>query len=89
MRRRKNLSAISLTEEEKKWMADEIKGFYLDERGEDIGIIEQQQLLDLFVERLGPVVYDKGLDDARRWYQSQMENLESDYYLLYKKDGRK
>ena len=42
MRRRKNLSAISLTEEEKKWMADEIKGFYLDERGEDIGIIEQQ-----------------------------------------------
>ena len=42
MRRRKNLSAISLTEEEKKWMADEINGFYLDERGEDIGIIEQQ-----------------------------------------------
>lgn len=87
MRKRKSLSAISLTDEEKKWLASEIRAFYLDERGEDIGIIEQQQLLDLFVERLGPVVYDKGLDDARKWYQSQMENLESDYYLLYKGNG--
>lgn len=87
MRRRKSLSSISLTDEEKKWIADEIKAFYLDERGEDIGIIEQQQLIDLFVEKLGPVIYDKGLDDARKWYQRQMENLESDYYLLYKKEG--
>ena len=86
MRKRKNLSAISLTDEEKKWFADEIKAFYMDERGEDIGIIEQQQLIDLFVEKLGPVIYDKGLDDARKWYQRQMENLESDYYLLYKKE---
>ena len=83
MRRRKSLSAISLTDDEKKWIADEIKAFYLDERGEEIGIIEQQQLMDLFVEKLGPVLYDKGLDDARKWYQRQMENLESDYYLLY------
>lgn len=86
MRRRKSLSAISLTDEEKKWFADEIKAFYLDERGEDIGIIEQQQLIDLFVEKLGPIIYDKGLDDARKWYQSQMENMESDYYLLYRGD---
>ena len=86
MRRRKSLSAISLTDEEKKWFADEIKALYLDERGEDIGIIEQQQLIDLFVEKLGPIIYDKGLDDARKWYQSQMENMESDYYLLYRGD---
>ena len=86
MRRRKSLSAISLTDEEKKWFADEIQAFYLDERGEDIGIIEQQQLIDLFVEKLGPIIYDKGLDDARKWYQSQMENMESDYYLLYRGD---
>ena len=86
MRRRKSISAISLTDEEKKWFADEIKAFYLDERGEDIGIIEQQQLIDLFVEKLGPIIYDKGLDDARKWYQSQMENMESDYYLLYRGD---
>ena len=50
MRRRKSLSAISLTDDEKKWIADEIKAFYLDERGEEIGFIEQQQLMDLFVE---------------------------------------
>lgn len=85
--RRERLSKISLTDQEKKWISDEIKAFYLDERGEDIGIIEQQQLMDLFVEKLGPVIYDKGLDDAIKWYRRQMENLESDYYLLYKKEG--
>lgn len=85
--RRERLSKIPLTDQEKKWISDEIKAFYLDKRGEDIGIIEQQQLLDLFVEQLGPLLYDKGLDDARKWYQRQMENLESDYYLLYKGNG--
>lgn len=85
--RREHLSKISLTDHEKKRISDEIKAFYLDERGEDIGIIEQQQLFDLFVEQLGPLLYDKGLDDPRKWYQRQMENLESDYYLLYKENG--
>ena len=85
--KREKFPVISLNDREKKWILDEIKAFYLDERGEDIGIIEQQQLFDLFVEKLGPVLYDRGLDDAKAWYQRQMENMESDYYLLYREKG--
>lgn len=75
---------IKLSDEQKKQIAGEIKAFYLDVRGEEIGIIEEQQILELFCEYLAPIVYNKALDDAQRWLKEQMGNLEADYYLLYK-----
>lgn len=87
MRERKRSSLnqfISLSEEEKKRIMEEIRAFYLDERDEEIGIIEQQQILDLFLEFLAPAAYNKGLDDAMQWYKKQQENMESDFYMLYK-----
>lgn len=86
--RRKNLAAVPLTQEQKKYVKEEIAAFYHDVRGTEIGIIEQEQLLELFTETLGPVIYDKALDDVRQWYRRQQENMESDYYLLYKGDVR-
>ncbi len=82
---RQNLNTvIQLTNEQKIHLLDEIKTFYLDVRGDEIGIIEQHQVFDLFMEQLAPVIYNKALDDAQRWYKTQQDNLESDYYLLYR-----
>lgn len=78
------LTCFSLTDEEKKQLLSEIEAFYLDERGEEIGIIHQQQLLDLFLEKLAPAVYNKALDDAKKWHAQVLDNMESDYYMLYK-----
>lgn len=82
---RKSLNeVIKLSDEQKKQIADEVKAFYLDVRGEQIGMIEEQQIIDLFCEHLAPIVYNKALDDAQRWFKEQIGNLEADYYLLYK-----
>lgn len=82
---RRNLNgAIQLNDKQKKELASEIKAFYLDVRGEEIGIIEEQQLLDLFCEHLAPMIYNKALDDAMRWLKGQAENIEVDYYTLYR-----
>ena len=75
---------IKLSEEQKKHIAEEVRAFYLDVRGEQIGMIEEQQIIDLFCEYLAPIVYNKALDDAQHWLKTQMGNLETDYYLLYK-----
>lgn len=56
IRTKQSLACISLTDEEKKHLMSEIEAFYLDERGEEIGIIHQQQLLDLFLEKLAPAI---------------------------------
>ena len=82
--RKKLNEAISLSDTQKKLLAGEIKAFYLDVRGEEIGMIEEQQLLDLFLEHLAPIVYNKALDDSMHWLKEQMGNMEADYYLLYK-----
>lgn len=82
---RKNLNgAMQLSEKQKNQLASEIKAFYLDTRGEEIGMIEEQQLLDLFLEHLAPIVYNKALDDSMSWLKEQVENMEVDYYSLYK-----
>lgn len=82
---RKNLNgAIQLSDKQKNQLASEIKAFYLDTRGEEIGMIEEQQLLDLFLEHLAPIVYNKALDDSMSWLKEQVENMEVDYYSLYK-----
>lgn len=84
MAKRKPVQILSLTDAEKKKITEEIKAFYLDVRGEEIGMIEEQQIMDFFLETLGSVIYNKALDDAFRWHKQVSENMESDYYGLYK-----
>lgn len=84
--KRESLTGIKLNDDEKKKMCNEIAAFYLDERDEKIGIIAQQRILDMFMENLAPVIYNKALDEAKSWHRQQMENLESDYYMLYQEE---
>ena len=84
MKSRKMIPQIKLSDAQKKKLNDEIKAFYLDERGEEIGIIEQMQLLELFEQKMAPIIYNKALDDAKQWFSQMMENVDSDYYTLYK-----
>lgn len=86
MRKRESLSKIKLSDSQKEKLNAEIKAFYLDERGEEIGMIEQMQLLDLFEDKMAPIIYDRALDDAKRWFMQMLENLDSDYYTLYKNE---
>ena len=60
-------------------MQEEIKAFYLDVRGEEIGMIEQMHLMELFEEKLAPIIYNRALDDAKLWFGQMMENMDSDY----------
>lgn len=79
-----NLQMISLTDEEKKAIMEEIHDFFDAEYGEDIGIIKQQHILDLFMKQLAPMIYNKALDDTMIWYKRQRDNMETDFYTLYK-----
>ena len=84
MKNRKMIPQIKLSDAQKKQLNDEIKAFYLDERREEIGMIEQMQLLELFEQKMAPIIYNRALDDARQWFTQMMENVDSDYYTLYK-----
>lgn len=81
---REAFTAFKLSEDEKKRLCEEIAAFYLDERDEEIGILGQQQILDFFMSNLAPAIYNKALDDAKDWHRQQLDNMETDYYMLYK-----
>ncbi len=49
---------LKMSDKQREQLKEEIKAFYLDVRGDAIGIIEQEQLLSLFMERLAPIVYN-------------------------------
>lgn len=86
MKKRERIPQIRLSDAQKEKLNDQIKAFYLDVRGEEIGMIEQMQLLELFEQHLAPIVYNRALDDAKRWFAQTMDNVESDFYALYKNE---
>lgn len=77
-------SNITLTSEEKKLLMNEIKNYFYEERGEEIGVIASESVLDFFMNTIGKSIYNKALDDAKIWFDNKIGNLESDYYGMYK-----
>ncbi len=78
------MAVIHLTDEQKKSMMEDIAYFFDSEYDEQIGLIKQMRILEFFTEELAPVIYNKALDDMMVWYKRQQDNMESDFYALYK-----
>ena len=77
-------NTFDFSPEEKKKMQEEIIYFFQEEREEDLGIIGAETILDFFLDVLGETIYNKALDDVKLWLTRNVENMESDYYALYK-----
>jgi uncharacterized protein (DUF2164 family) len=87
MKKKERLLCINLSNAQKQQLKDEIKAFYIDERGEEVNIIEQMQILNLFEEKMAPIIYNQALDDAKKWFVKMMDNLDCDYGTLYKNEN--
>ncbi len=74
---------IQIKEEEKRQIMEEIHYFFKEEYDLDLGVIGQETVYDFFLENLGKPVYNTALDDAKRFYDRQRDNMEADYYMLY------
>ncbi len=73
-----------LNEQDKARMCDEIAAFFREEHDLELGVIGTGKILDFFQEMLGERVYNRALDDAKRFYERYADNMETDYYALYK-----
>ncbi len=73
-----------LKEEDKKQMLEEIAYFFNEEYELDLGIIGRENIFDFFQDTLGKFIYNKALDDAKKFYERTASNMEADYYALYK-----
>lgn len=78
------MSMYPFEEKEKTQMCEEIAHFFREEHDLDLGIIGTGRILDFFQEMLGNRIYNKALDDAKKFYEKYADNMETDYYALYK-----
>lgn len=75
---------ITLTSEEKSQFLQEIVYYFEAERDERLGIIGSEKILDFFMDSLGAFIYNRALDDVKRWYDKRIQDVEADFYTLYK-----
>ncbi len=76
-----------LSEEKQKKMIDEIIGFFQDERGEEIGVIAAEEILDFFLQTIGIELFNKGVEDSIKFMRERIEGMELDMETMLKKES--
>ncbi len=84
MNKKSKSLGIDLSPELKKKLLDEIVYYFETEREEKLGIIASESVLDFFLDTMGPYLYNKALEDTKFWYGKKMEDVEADFYALFK-----
>ncbi|MDO8509985.1 MAG: DUF2164 domain-containing protein [bacterium] len=74
-----------LSKAKRKTCIDEIITFFKQKRGEKIGVIAAEDILDFFLQAIGKDIYNNGVEDSKKLLKRQFENLEVDLDLLLNK----
>jgi len=78
------MAEISFTNDEKTELVKQIQGYFRDELDQNIGQFPATFLLDFFTETIGPVYYNRGLQDAQVVLEERMDSLRDALYEIEK-----
>ena len=71
---------IELSEERRADLVGAVQSYFRDRHGEEIGELKASLLVDFFVARLGPPVYNQAIRDAHGFLQDKLVDLEGEFY---------
>ena len=71
---------IRLSDDRRAALTRSLQQFFRDEFDEEISAFRAEELLDFFVEKLGPSVYNQGVRDAAGFIQERLTDLEGEVY---------
>lgn len=63
-------------------MIADIQRFFEEERGEEIGEIAAENVLEFVKEHLGPHFYNQAIKDTKELVEQKMLSIEEDLYAL-------
>lgn len=66
---------IEISKEKKDGMIDAIKKYFSNEREEDLGDLAAALILDFFIEKLGPEIYNQGIQDSYTYMNEKIQDL--------------
>lgn len=71
---------IELDDTRREGLLRRAQSFYLEEFDEELSPFRAEQLLDFFVEALGPPIYNQGVQDARGYMVRKLDDLDGEVY---------
>lgn len=74
-----------LTEQQRKAAIDDIISFFSSERNEEIGILAAENILDIFLQKIGTHLYNRGIEDTKKFINDRFEELGMDIDISLKK----
>lgn len=69
------MGSIELGKEARDRMVSEIKAYFLEEREEDLGDLAAGLILDFFMDKLAPEIYNQAVYDSHRYMLERAEDL--------------
>ncbi|KQL40203.1 hypothetical protein AN960_06920 [Bacillus sp. FJAT-25509] len=70
-----------LSPDQQKFAITQLQTYFLQERDEELSELSSMLLLDFISQKLGPMFYNKGVEDSQRFMSERVEDL---YALLLK-----
>ena len=70
---------LKLTDEQKSGLCKKLVAIYFDEFDEEISDFKAERLLDAFLEKLAPAIYNTAVQDMKQFMFTQLEDMEAIY----------
>ena len=71
---------VRLSDERRAELLSAVRAFFLEEFDEDLSAFRAESLLDFFLGAVGPAAYNQGVQDARKFVQEKLDDLEGEVY---------
>lgn len=66
---------IKLSDDKRKSMISSIQTYFAKERDEDLGDLAAALILDFFMEKLAPEIYNQGVEDSYKFISDRIEDI--------------
>ncbi|NJD19914.1 MAG: DUF2164 domain-containing protein [Gemmatimonadetes bacterium] len=73
--------AIQLDDARREQLIRRLQGFFLKELDEDLSRFRAEQILDFHLDALGPQVYNQAVQDARKFMQERLDDLDAEVHV--------
>lgn len=75
---------LKLPKEQKTLMIERLQDYFYEERAEELGDLPAELMLDHMIKLIGPLIYNKAVEDTLAVVRDRMVSLEDDLHALKK-----
>jgi len=68
---------INLSPQQKELLRQKTISIFLDDFDEEISDFKADQILDAFIEKLGPSIYNTAIEDMKLFMMNQIEDIDA------------